>query len=256
MSRTLPLGFLAALVLAPAATAQPEQQGPPPMVALSFWRCQRSAMDQIVQYDHERMLPIMQSFVDSGRLFESGTFTHAWGDQFNYVSYLVAPDIASIAAIADESQSAYEERYPGDTFFLDNCDEHFDNIYSVRTGSGFTGTVSPDEPATVVLSFWKCPLQEIGRLMRNEATSQPVADALRDEGLWRGSGFMTHAWGDSWNVVRYTGGDDLEQVLSTFDVYAERMEDVEIEGANINNTCSAHRDNIYDFVVRTTPLDD
>ena len=255
MSRTLPLSLLAALLLAPAAFAQP-QEGPPPMVALSFWRCDRSAMDQIIQADFERGLPIMQSFVDSGRLFEAGTMVHAWGDQYNYVSYLVAPDIASIAAIADESQAAYNEQYPDDNFFIEHCHEHFDNIYTARTGGGFSGSVSPDEPAAVVLSFWRCPFQEIGRLMQNETTSQPIADALTEEGLWRGSGFMTHAWGDSWNVVRYTGGDDLEQVMSTFDIYAERMENVELEGANINNTCSAHRDNIYDFVVRTTPRQD
>jgi hypothetical protein len=255
MSRTLPLSVLAVLILAPVAFAQP-QEGPPPVVALSFWRCDRSAMDEIIQADYERQLPIMQSFVDSGRLFESGTLVHAWGDEYNYVSYLVAPDIASIAAIADESQAAYSEAHPDDTLFLDHCGEHFDNIYTARTGEGFTGNVTPDAPATVVLSFWKCPLGEIGRLMRNEEAAAPTAAALTEAGMWRGSGFMTHAWGDAWNVVRYTGGDDFEQIISTFDVYAERMENVEIEGENINNTCSAHRDNIYDFVVRTTPRQD
>jgi hypothetical protein len=232
--------------------AQPDQEAPP-VVALSFWRCDRAAMDQIIQYDQERQLPILQTFVDGGRLFEAGTFVHAWGDQYNYVSYLVAPDIASIAAVGAESQSAYEARYPDDTFFLENCHEHFDNIYTVRTGNGFSGTVTPDDPAAVVLSFWRCPLMQMDRLMRNEAAAQTVADAIESEGLWRGSGFMTHAWGDTWNVVRYTGGDDLDQIMSAFDVMGERMEGFERDGDDLNVTCSAHRDNIYDFVVRTTP---
>jgi hypothetical protein len=87
------------------------------------------------------------------------------------------------------------------------------------------------------------------------AGSAIVAQELVTEGIWRGSGFMTHAWGDPWNVVRYTAADDLPALLTAFDTLGERMESRygAMEATNVNNTCSAHRDNIYDLVVRTTP---
>jgi hypothetical protein len=254
MIRTLSTFLAAGLIaLAPDALAQPADSEPP-TIALSFWRCDRGAMDQIVQYEQTRVLPIAQSFVDSGRLFESGVLRHAWGDEYNYVSYLVAPDIAAIDAVSGEINEALEAAYPGDTYFLDHCSEHFDNIYTGRVGGGFSGAVSPEDPATVVLSFWKCPLTEIGRLMELEGGEAAAVSAqMTEEGLWRGSGFMTHSWGDAWNVVRYTGGDDLEQVMTAFDTLAERLGDDGDAANGVNQTCSAHRDNIYELVVRTTP---
>jgi hypothetical protein len=240
------------MTLSVSASAQPADQ-PPPVVALSFWKCERSALDQIITTEFAQGLPIYQSFVDSGRIFEAGTLRHAWGDEYNYVSYLVAPDIATIAAASDEINEAYGERYPNDNAFLEHCTEHFDNIYTAATGEGFFGDVTPDEPATVVLSFWKCPLPEMGRLVRNARAAQPVADAITEEGMWRGSGFMTHAWGDVWNLVRYTGADDLEAVMTGFDALTERSGSIEMEGEDPNVTCSAHKDNIYDLVLRTTP---
>jgi hypothetical protein len=252
--RTLSLVFACcAFGLVPAANAQPADL-PPPTIALSFWRCDRSAMDQIIQGEQERGLPVYQSFVDSGRIFEAGVLRHAWGDEYNYVSYLVAPDFASIDAVNSEINDAYEARYPDDTFFLSHCSEHFDNIYTGRVGSGFTGAVSPDDPATVVLSFWKCPLTEIGRLIELESgRPAEVAAQMTEEGLWRGSGFMVHSWGDAWNVVRYTGADDMEALMTAFDTLGERLGDPAGVQSGVNQTCTAHRDNIYDLVVRTTP---
>jgi hypothetical protein len=244
-----------ALGLAPGATAQPEDTAPP-TVAITFWQCERGALDQLIEYEQTRGLPILQAFVDRGRIFEAGTMVHAWGDEWNYVQFIVAPDIATATAANGEIGDAYEAAYPDDTLLLDRCSGHHDNIYTVRTGQGFVGAVTPDDPATVALSFWKCPISQLGRLMDQEvASSAIVAQELLDEGLWRGSGFMTHAWGDAWNVVRYSAADDIPALLTAFDTADERMQSryASMEPTNLGNTCSAHRDNIYDLVVRTTP---
>jgi hypothetical protein len=254
MARTLLLALLVSAVFSPSARAQPAEDTPP-TVALSFWKCSRAGLDQIIATEFAQGLPVYQSFVDNGRIFEAGTLRHAWGDEYNYVSYIVGPDIATVVAASDEINEAYTERYPNENAFLEHCTEHFDNIYTAATGQGFHGDVTPDDPATVVLSFWKCPLPELGRLVQNARAMQPMADAITEEGTWRGSGFMTHSWGDAWNLVRYTGADDLEAVMTGFDELTERSESVEQEGDDPNVTCSAHRDNIYDLVLRTTPRD-
>jgi len=255
MHRTLPLVLtLVATALPRPALAQPDAAAPP-TVAMSFWQCDRAAMDQLIEAEQTRSLPIYQSLVDSGQMFEAGAMTHAWGDEWNFVLYVVAQDLAAAVAANSAIQSAYAERWPDDNLLVESCTGHFDNIYTARTGEGFTGAVSPDDPATVALSFWQCPLHEVGRLMEEEGRgSAVIAQELTNEGLWRGSGFMTHAWGDVWNVVRYSAADDLPSLLTAFDAMGERMESrfPGMAATNVNATCSQHKDNIYDLVVRTT----
>ncbi len=253
MSR-IPLAatFLSSLVLTPAAAAQPDT--PPPTITMTFWQCERNALDQLIEYEHTRALPIYQSMVNSGRVFDIGTMVHAWGDQFNYVTYLVAADLATAIAANDEITEAYSAQYPDDNFLLQSCSSHFDNIYTARFGNGIAGAVTPDAPATVALSFWRCPQTEIGRLMEGEAATWDVANTMTSEGLWRGMGFMTHSWGDVWNVVRYAGADTLPELLTAFDTFDERLEaSVPDDAQGLNETCTAHRDNIYELVVQTTP---
>ena len=101
---------------------------------------------------------------------------------------------------------------------------------------------------TVVLSYFMVPFTQMGRYM--ELTNEywaPGFDKLVDEGKLIKWSYMTHAWGDEWNiVVRYVAKD-----LATFEktwgeAYKSFTESApeEVRSEWIGMIL-AHKDNIY-----------
>jgi hypothetical protein len=101
---------------------------------------------------------------------------------------------------------------------------------------------------TVVVSSNKVPLAKMDRYV--ELTNKywaPAFDKLVDDGKLWSWGYITHAWGDEWNVVvHYTATD-----FATFQsAWSEGLEGVfesipEEESGELIGMIKAHKDGIY-----------
>lgn len=109
-----------------------------PAVAVSMWQCNFAAMERLTQMEDSLMVPIAQELVDAGTIYAYGHMNHQWGDEWNYVNYITAPDAAAAMAANDEISRLFGERHPDmeeDPFFLESCKAHRDNIYVHRIGT-------------------------------------------------------------------------------------------------------------------------
>lgn len=242
------------LCLAAAPTSVAQNTSTEHTVSFGSWQCERAALDRIIEMDRERTLPIAQAMVDEGLIVSAGTLSHSWGDEWNYVNFVVAADVAAVVEANGEMNRRYAELYPDDNSFIEHCSEHKDNIYSVDAGMELTGVVDPDRPPAYAMSYWKCPLQDVGRLIRQEdSLALPIARELVAEGLWRGTGFMSHDWADEWSVVRWAAADDIPSLIAAFDEQARRRVDRHPDSPESGlNECRAHKDNIYELTSITS----
>ncbi len=119
--------------------------------------------------------------------------------------------------------------------------------------SGFVIAQDSDEAKkkfkpTVVVSQNMVPLAKMGRFV--EITNEyfvPAFDKLVDEGKLMGWGYLTHAWGDEWNVViHYTAKDFAtfekawgEGIKSLIESAPEEVTDEQM------GMLLAHKDSIY-----------
>ena len=101
---------------------------------------------------------------------------------------------------------------------------------------------------TVVVSENMIPLTKMSRYM--EITNEywaPGLDKLVDEGKLLNWSYMTHAWGDEWNiVVRYVAKDFATFEKAWGEGYKSFTESAPEEViSEIMGMVSAHKDNIY-----------
>ncbi len=81
--------------------------------------------------------------------------------------------------------------------------------------SGFVIAQDSDEAKkkskpTVIMSQNMIPLAKIDRYVEiNNEYFAPVLDKLVDEGKLIGWGYLTHAWGDEWNILVYYSAKDF-----------------------------------------------
>jgi hypothetical protein len=111
-------------------------------------------------------------------------------------------------------------------------------------------TADPEKApkATVVISQNMVPLAQVGRYV--ELTKQywaPAFDKLVDDGKLFSWGFITHAWGDEWNVVVHYVAKDFASFESAWNegisaFYEDTPEEINDEMINL---IEAHKDGIY-----------
>ncbi len=119
--------------------------------------------------------------------------------------------------------------------------------------SGFVIAQDSDEAKkkskpTVIISQNMVPLNKVSRYV--EITNEyfvPAFDKLVDEGKLMGWGYLTHAWGDEWNILVYYSAKDFatfekawgEGIKSFIENTPEEVADEQI------GMLLAHKDSFY-----------
>ncbi len=264
MSRLLPplLTILLVATLLPGiAAAQDEMAGEtdaaapsPPTIFVTSWMCDRGApLNGVLENAEARDLPIAQELVNEGKLWSYSAMVHDWGDEWNYVTVMVASDMAAGLAANEAFGQRYEEMHGEDDAFLQACHTHRDNIYG-----GVFATTAPEgmtyeTPYTAVMSYFACPFDMVDEVAETMVEMfQPAAQASVDAGMGYWAGAMRHAWADEWTYILVRTAKDVPSLIAFADDTNNRIMEGNPEGAPATDAC-AHKDNIYTVVVDTTP---
>ena len=241
------------LLFAVPASAQDDAR---PTFITTYHQCDMGMLDDLVEHDRERSLPILQALVDDGSLSSAGSARHQWGDEFNLMTWISAPDMASALAGLEAFNARYNEMYPDDTMFNEVCPTHRDRISTRQAWSAQAnpGALDSENPPTLAISIYTCDYSALGDIVADyREKAMPIAQSLIDEGAMYTEGVYTHAWGDEWNLIltRTTANmGALDRALDTLD---ERYQAAHGEDAPdlFQEHCSAHKDNIYYLVTST-----
>ena len=101
---------------------------------------------------------------------------------------------------------------------------------------------------TVVISQNMVPLAQMGRYVElSNKYWAPAFDKLVDEGKLFSWGFLTHAWGDEWNIVVHYVAKDFATFQSAWNEGLKTFSDSIPEELNdeMTSMISAHKDGIY-----------
>ena len=108
-----------------------------------------------------------------------------------------------------------------------------------------------DEPDVIAISYFKCKLGSLSDVNALDASSTAIAQELIDSGTWTVYGILNHRWADEWNYMTYVGAPSLASLLSGLDTFNDRLEALpenEAETDRFQTLCTAHKDNIYNWV--------
>lgn len=244
MTRLLSAALAAVLLAAPAVA-----QDGPPSVLLSSWKCDMSAMGDILDMTRDEILPIGQALKDEGVLLDLAVLAHNWGDEWNYVMVVVAPDAAATIAGADALGERYAAQSGRLDEFLSHCGTHRDVIHRM---AWFTQDDDDDgDPAgdAIALSHFACPLSAVAGIA--EATREvmlPAAQASVDAGAGYFVGASTHEVADEWTFTVWRGAEDVPTLLAFNDDVNRRASERAGDRPNPMTACTAHKDNIYTLV--------
>ena len=240
-------------LLAVPASAQDEAT---PTFIVTAHQCDARGLDALVDHHRERGLPILQALVDEGGLLAAGTAVHHWGDEYSLLTWQAGPDLPSTLEGWEQAGARYEEAHPDDRLFIETCPKHRDTFYTRRawTAADEPPPVGEGNTPTLAISYYTCAYPEMSGIVEEYvARSQPIAQALVDEGLMNSEGLYTHDWGDEWNLVITRSAPDLPALLTALSTFGERFEAEQGEDAQslVEEHCSAHKDNIYTVVMAT-----
>ncbi len=119
--------------------AQAEQEEEPPVVRISFFKCDLGggAGEAIEEQFESRDIPVWNELVAEGMVQEWGTFFHSWADEWNVGIYTIAESIQAIVDASDEAGNRLEERF-GDapTAMEEACPHHRDGFYTAGPSTG------------------------------------------------------------------------------------------------------------------------
>lgn len=246
--------FPLALLLALPALAQ-EDEAMPTFIT-TVHQCDMNKLDDLLERDRERSLPILQDLVDDGAILSAGNARHQWGDKFNLLTWISGDDMDSALAGWEAATSRYNEMYPDDTMFGEVCPTHRDRFSTRRAWSARENVpaIDPENPPTLAISYYTCDYSALGDIVENyREKAMPIAQALIDEGAMGSEGLYTHDWGDEWNLVITRTAANVGALDSALDTFGERYQAEHGEDAPnmIQEHCSAHKDNIYWMVMAT-----
>lgn len=105
----------------------------PPILVFSQNKVKMTDMGKVNKMVDSVFAPILNSFVDSGKLSGWGQLNHAWGDEWNFNLWYSAKDPETFHKFWDEYVKTVGEKHP-DAFgsTVGYFQEHKDNIYSMR----------------------------------------------------------------------------------------------------------------------------
>lgn len=222
------------------AQEEPADEGTPPMLMISSWKCNWSDMEAIGDDWSESGIKAARSAIDNGLWGQAGVFYHAWADEWNVHYWATGKDIPALIEGQEASNAAYEEMYGEGLSLWDHCSEHKDSFYWEAQYAG--GGTEPPGPE-MAISSWKCTdVSAVNQAW--EDYYRPKAQAVVDSGQWSEAGVFYHAWASEWNVNFYYIGEDIPAILAGWDAYIESMGD---DAPDIAQWCSEHRDGFYTF---------
>ena len=129
----LALAIISILALPGGAAAQEEEEAPP-VLRLSFFKCDFSggAGDRIDTELEERDIPIWKELVSEGKVMDHGYFYHWWADEWNLGVYTIGTSIQGIIDAVGEADERFQARHgDGPTAVGQACPEHKDGFYTL-----------------------------------------------------------------------------------------------------------------------------
>jgi hypothetical protein len=115
-----------------AAAQDTANQDAPSMdtVIMLYWQCDWEALEALEEKSQSLYVPILQELQDEGKIGYAQMLFHAWGDEWNWIWYLRAPDVPSFLSEWPEWFSRLEEREPGAlNWIFQRCHTHKDSFY-------------------------------------------------------------------------------------------------------------------------------
>lgn len=109
------------------------EEGNEPTLAVSFYTCDYTELGSLIEDYNERQRPITQALVEEGMLASEGIYTHAWGDEWNFVLTRAAADVPSLLDALDEGAARFQATHGEETQspVEEHCSAHKDNIYTM-----------------------------------------------------------------------------------------------------------------------------
>lgn len=106
-------------------------------VVYSENKCHSKHISDLNQYTKDTWAPILNEIVESGTWSNWGVMNHAWGNEWNWNIYYIAPDRESFFKGFSEMIKKMNEKHP-DWFQKSQewCFEHKDNMYVQSIGYG------------------------------------------------------------------------------------------------------------------------
>ncbi|MEX0845323.1 MAG: hypothetical protein WD022_08570 [Balneolaceae bacterium] len=119
------------LVFGQEDTQEMESQGNG-IIVVSYFKCDYSKLQDAIKLANEVNAPILNRFVDEGKLINWGILSHLWGDEWNLITYYSAENLSSFEKAFDAMFAEIMETNPDYmNTWSGMCSEHKDNIYSV-----------------------------------------------------------------------------------------------------------------------------
>ena len=109
------------------------EEGSEPTLAVSFYTCDYTELGAIIDDYNERQGPITQELVDEGMLGSEGVYTHAWGNEWNFVLTRAAADLPTLLDALAEGAARFQATHGEDAAspLEEHCSAHKDNIYTM-----------------------------------------------------------------------------------------------------------------------------
>lgn len=245
-------------VTAPVAVQAQEEEaeGPPPTMVMSQFQCDWSRMGEVLD-ELELQVPIWEEMVDEGMIGNAGSFTHFWADEWNLTLYTIGESMEAVVAANDEANRRFSEQYPDADVFGEACPTHRDGFYQFGPVASNEGAPTSGNPV-LVISMYKCDFGRIDDVYEQyEMLSQPVYEALIQEGKLRGAGTFNHTWASEWNLAFYFIADDVNSFMDAWNESNQRIGEAAGDTPGvIGEACPVHKDAIYIMGPRTGAGDD
>ena len=247
MNRLTKLFMVCGLALALAPISIQAQEDGPPTIMMSSAQCDRNTLDDVLDNERERTLPIAQELVNEGMIESFGLLTHWWGDEWNLVNVIVAADEAAVIAANDELGDRYDALYPDDDMYITNCPRHRDVFYrGIARTYGDSDDEDNGDGNALAISYFECDFTRIRDIAEQDRENIDVYQDLVDEGMLRFHASARHTWGNEWNFISLSSADDIPAVLAGIAEAGSRLEERNPDQESVvAEACTAHKDNIY-----------
>jgi hypothetical protein len=244
--------------MAPAAAQAQEEadEGPAPTMVMSQFQCDWSRMSDVTA-ELELQVPIWEAMVAEGMIGSAGSFFHFWADEWNVTLYTIGESMEAVVAANEEANSRFAEAHPDANAFDEACPTHRDAFYQFGPVASNEGAPTGGSPA-LIISMYQCDFGQIGDVFEQyEELSQPVYEAMIQEGKLRGAGTFAHTWATEWNVGFYFVAEDVQTFMDAWNESNQRIGQAAADAPNvIGEACPVHKDAIYTMGPRTGAGDD
>ncbi len=243
--------------MAPAAVQaqEEEDEGPPPTMVMSQFQCDWNRIDDVLA-ELQLQVPIWEHMAQEGMLGSAGSFTHFWADEWNVTLYTIGESMEAVVAANEEADRRFSEQHPDANAFAEACPTHRDNFYQFGPVASSEGAPSGGNPA-LIISMYQCDFGRIGDVFEQyETLSQPVYEAMIEEGKLRGAGTFAHTWASEWNVGFYFVAEDVGTFMDAWNEGNQRIGEAAGDTPGVvNEACPVHKDGIYIMGPRTGAAD-